>query len=109
MALSEFINKYYIQPIYDPYGGYNYVNSITYGLIAAALLFLIYRFLEKAKIKIDLKFLWALFPFILLGSSARVFVDKEVLPINFWIVSPGIYLAIAGIFLAILAVSYFLE
>ena len=109
MALSEFINKYYIQPIYDPYGGYNYVNSITYGLIAAALLFLIYRFLEKAKIKIDLKFFWALFPFILLGSSARVFVDKEVLPINFWTVSPGIYLAIAGIFLAILAVSYFLE
>jgi len=109
MALNEFINKYYIQPIYDPYGGYNFANSITYGLIAVALLFLIYRFLERAKIKIDLKFFWALFPFVLLGSSARVLVDKESLPITFWTVSPGIYLAIAGIFLATLVISYLAE
>jgi len=97
-VIMNFINRYYLEPLrFDE--GYNFVNSITYALIALALLYVIYKGFEKTNVKINFKFFIGLLPFIILGSSIRAFVDHNLYSYNFWTVSPGIYLLITGIFL----------
>jgi len=110
MALAfDFINKYFITPIYSNTNEYNYINSITYGLIAAGILFLIYKVFEKYELKINMKFFLAVLPFIFLGSMVRMFVDKNIIPVRFFTVAPGIYLSIASIFLLALFISVVVE
>ena len=103
---ADFIDKYFWQPIVAD-SGYNLVNSITYALLAILGLFLVYKLLTKLKVKIDRKFFYALFPFIILGSLLRAFVDSGIYEVCFWKVSPGIYLLITFIFLGILGISLF--
>ena len=113
MALADTLNyqiqKYFIIPFYSGTNEYNYINSITYGLIAAGILFLIYKVLEKNNLKIDMKFFWAVLPFIFLGSMVRMFVDKKIIPFTFFSVSPGLYISIASIFLLSLFISVVIE
>jgi len=105
MAIMDFLNKYFIQPIYDPAGGYNFFNTIAYAIIAIVALIGIYKLLRKLNINIDYKFFYAVLPFIIFGSSFRTFVDAGNYSIGFWTVSPGIYILTAAIFLATLLVS----
>ena len=108
MAVMDFFQTYFITPI-QINGNYNLINSIIYALIALIFLYGIYKILDKQKIEIDFKFFLAVLPFVFLGSFARSLVDFDKLPYSFWTVSPGIYLTIAGIFLAVLALSIFLQ
>jgi uncharacterized membrane protein len=108
MNLMDFINKYYLLPIKFN-EGYNFVNSITYALIAVGILYVIYKGMEKANIKANFKFFIGLFPFIVLGSSIRAFVDHSLYAYNFWTVSPGIYLLIAGIFATCFAIGLIIQ
>ena len=105
MAITDFIQQYFIQPIYDPAGGYNFFNTIAYAIIAIVALIGIYKLLRKLNINIDYKFFYAVLPFIIFGSSFRTFVDAGNYSIGFWTVSPGIYILTAAIFLATLLVS----
>src|SRR3989344_9647340 len=107
MAL-EFAQKYFLNPIYQN-EGYNLVNTITYGLIALAALYVIYKVFQRLKFKIDFNFLLAAVPFVVLGSSLRAFVDHGFYKITFWTVAPGIYIIIAAVFLVILLGSVYLE
>ena len=104
----DFLNKYIIEPIYTD-APYNFVNTILYALIAIAALFGIYKILQKLKINVDIRFFYALLPFIVLGSSIRAFVDHNILGYKFWFVSPGIYLLVAGLFLGVFFLSHVLE
>ena len=104
----EFLNNYFINPIYSG-NPYNFVNTIVYAIIALVLLYVIYKGLEKLKVKINRKFFYALLPFIFLGSSLRAFVDHEIITYNFWTVSPGIWLTITGLFLLCFTISFGLE
>ena len=108
MAVMDFIQNYFITPIQTD-GGYNLINSVVYAIIALILLYGVYKILDKQKIEIDFKFFLAVLPFVILGSFTRSLVDFNKLPYSFWTVSPGIYLIIAGIFLAVLALSIFLQ
>lgn len=103
----DFLNKYIIEPIYTD-APYNFVNTTLYALIAIAALFGIYKVLKRLNVNIDIRFFYALLPFIVLGSSIRAFVDHDVLAYRFWFVSPGIYLLTAGLFLGIFFLSYFI-
>ena len=105
----SFIDQYFIQPIYDPMGGYNFVNTIIYAIAAIVILFGIYKILQKLNVHIDNKFFYAIFPFIILGSSLRTFVDSEIYKISFWTVSPGIYILTAAIFLGAFFASLGIE
>jgi len=96
--VTDFIYKYYLLPIRAD-EGYNFVNSITYALLALGLLYVIYKGLETAKVEINFKFFIGLLPFIILGSSIRAFVDHGFYNYSFWTVSPGIYVLISGVFL----------
>lgn len=104
-----FIGQYFIEPIYDPAGAYNLVNTAVYAVIAIIALFGIYKLIQKLNIHIDNKFFYAIFPFIILGSSLRVFVDSEIYKISFWTVSPGIYILTAAIFLGVFLLSIGIE
>jgi len=102
--IAEILQKYFVQPIID-YSGYNIINTIVY---AAILLFVsfkvIYPFFAKKGINFDLNFVKAVFPYIVLGSTLRVFEDLQLIARNpfpwelgYYFVSPGIYIMI-GLF-----------
>ena len=95
--VTGLLTKYFVGPIYLD-SGYNFVNTIVYAVVALVFLYGLYTGLDKLNIKINRKFFYALLPFVLFGASLRAFVDNGLIKLNFWTVSPGIWMFIAGIF-----------
>lgn len=93
--MADFIEKYFIEPIYTG-AGYNVVNTIIYGLLLGIGIILCYRIIEKFKIKIDEKFLLGLLPFLILGSVLRALEDARLLPKSALLITPGIFFTIFG-------------
>lgn len=106
--LSDFLNKYFIHPIYVE-EGYNLINTAVYAVLALLLLYIIYKFLIRINFKIDLKFFASMVPFIFLGASIRAFVDNDYISTHFWRVSPGIWVLIATLFLVVCLIAYLVE
>jgi uncharacterized membrane protein len=133
-TLDNFINNYYLEPIWS-HEGYNVVNTVTYAIIAIAAVYLLYRLL-KAKVGFSQGFVRGALSFVLLGSTARVVTDaidtgafKPVTPFHQWVldshiwdypgptsgilnyftITPGIYVAVAALFLVSLAAMYKLK
>jgi uncharacterized membrane protein len=75
--MPDFIQEYFIDPIMQN-GWFNPVNTIAYGLILVAAVYLVYRLLARMNIKIDSRFFIAILPFIFWGSSTRVLHDSAV-------------------------------
>ncbi len=98
MAFLEFIKTYFISPFSSVYE-YNLVNTITYGLLAFLGIYLINYFIQHKKLKLDIKFVRQLIPYILFGALMRSYVDKGIIEKGFFTVSPGLYLTIASLFL----------
>ncbi len=92
--IPEFIEKYFVDPI--KYGeGYNWVNTLTYGVILIVASYLVYQYLKR-RIVIDSKFYYSVSTFILLGGSARVLEDMNVSE-SYILVTPLIFFLIFGI------------
>lgn len=104
MDATTFINKYFIEPIYTD-EGYNIYNTLAYALLTLAVLAVLYKVLQKLNFRIDNKFFYAIFPFILFGSSLRAFVDAGIYKAGFWTVTPGVYFLSLFIFLGIFFAS----
>jgi len=121
--MENFINEYFIDPIWS-HSGYNVVNTLAYAVIAIAAVYAIYRAIQ-GRIKIDEKFICSVLWFVLLGSTARVVTDavysgvlEPVTPLHAWAldshlydygyltVSPGIYVVVAAVLLLSMAVLY---
>ena len=94
-----FIDTYFLSPIRFEQG-YSYYNTIAYALIAYLSLWSLNKLFNKTKMKIDVKFLLTLLPFIFIAAFLRVLVDKREIIRAAWNVSPGIYILITSIFLA---------
>ena len=98
-------------------GTYGPVEYAVYGAIMLGLaFFVIYPVLDRRGIKFNAKFVLALLPYILLGSSLRVLEDMHVLPRSwnpleaaYYFVTPGIYLLIAAVAIICLFASIFLS
>ncbi len=88
-----FIQKYFIDPIYQ-HSGYNTVNTIAYGLLLGVGIIGSDRLLSNKKVRIDERFLIATAPFIALAAVIRSLVDAELLPTSFFLITPGIFLSI---------------
>jgi len=88
--------------------GFNYINTLTYAIIALVVIYIIYKLFNKLKIKFNMKFFIAMVPFILLGSGLRALVDHKYIETSFWLVTPGIYLLISGSFLITYLFCFFL-
>ena len=100
--IPEFIQEYYIDPI--KFGeGYNWVNTITYGIILIIASYLIYRYL-KPRVDMDRRFYLSVSTFILVGGSARVLKDMEVSD-SYILVTPLIYFLVFGITILSLVIT----
>ncbi len=96
--MIDFIQKYYIDPIV--YGtGYNIYNTITYGILFAAMVFGIYRLLQRWKIRIDERFFIGILPYIVLGPVLRVLQDAGILN-SYLLVTPLLFFLVFAIALA---------
>ncbi|MFQ5975507.1 MAG: DUF63 family protein [Candidatus Hydrothermarchaeales archaeon] len=91
--MFEFIQKYFIDPIYQ-HSGYNTANTIVYGLLLGVGIIGSERYLAKKEIKVDEKFLMATAPFVILAAIVRSLVDAEIFPTSFFLITPGIFLSI---------------
>jgi len=108
----DFIHEYFCQPIVQSQG-YNIVNTLVFALIALVIaFFVIYPFFTRRGVKFDFKFGLSLLGYILLGSSARLIEDLHLVErtcdpsqAGFWLVTPGIYLAVGSFAIIALAVS----
>lgn len=96
--ISDFIYKYYIDPI--RYGQpYNIVDTLTYAIILVLSVYLLYRWmaqsawLAKTGFSIDTAFVLATIPYIVLGGVLRVVQDTGMIEsdLQFLLVTPLIY------------------
>lgn len=87
---------------------FNVVNTVTYAIIAIIALYIIYKVFNRFKVKFDIKFFLSILPFILIGSGTRALVDNEYINESFWLVTPGIYLVVAALFLSVYLICFLL-
>lgn len=108
--ISDFIYKYYIDPIrYEQ--PYNAIETITYALLLIAALYLIYRWFVRSKFDLDAKFVLATVPYIIFGGVLRVVQDTHVIKSDaqFLIVTPFIYFVIFFYTFGILLLTRWME
>src|SRR3989338_998799 len=72
---GDFIQDYFVHPLISQ-TGYNAVNTAVYATIAIIALYIIWAVFKRKNIIIDKKFIYAVLPFVLLGSTMRVVTDS---------------------------------
>jgi uncharacterized membrane protein len=114
--ISEFIYKYYIDPI--RYGQpYNVVDTLTYAFILIICIFIFYRWLTSSRyqdhnrLTIDTQFILATLPYVVLGGVLRVVQDTGMIKgdLQFLLVTPLIYFVLFFFTLGMIFVSRYLE
>jgi len=117
---DEFVWKYFWGPTVadaddKAYGdvneGYNPVNTIVYGLLLVGALFGILKIIQKYKHKIDLWFIIAITPFVVLGATSRVMEDAELFkePLVYLFIAPQIYIVLGLFVLALFVLSAYIN
>lgn len=109
-GIQGFIYKYYIDPIiYDT--GYNPVNTVTWAIILGLCLFGVLKLLDKLNVKADWDFVKAIIPYIIAGSTLRVFEDAELFnpPLQYLFITPPIYILMFLITVLLLVLSIILQ
>jgi uncharacterized membrane protein len=90
-SLWQFLDQYFIQPMYTR-SGYNAINTFLYAFLFGLGVVYSYRYIIKPlKIKVDERLFWAVTPMVVFGATVRALVDGGVLPENPWILTPGIF------------------
>jgi uncharacterized membrane protein len=91
--------------------GYTIISEITYGIILIIAIYAIYKLLIKLNITVDWRFALALMPYIFFGPISRTLEDTNYFnePIEYWFISPLIYLQIAIYAILFLFLGYYLE
>lgn len=108
MDIGQFLYENFIRPM-DERTGYNPINTAAYALIALLAAYLIYRMLQRLRIKIDERFIGSIVPFILFGATLRVVVDANLLPYTYLTTTPGIYFVIGFLTIASLLLFHHLK
>ena len=109
-GIQGFIYKYYIDPIiYDT--GYNPVNTVTWAIILGLCLFGVLKLLDKLNVKADWDFVKTIIPYIIAGSTLRVFEDAELFspPLQYLFITPPIYILMFLITVLLLVLSIVLQ
>jgi uncharacterized membrane protein len=114
--ISEFIYKYYIDPI--RYGQpYNVVDTLTYAFILVLGVYIFYRwlmrsrYLNRIRLTIDTPFILATLPYVVLGGLLRVVQDTGMIKgdIQFLLVTPLIYFVLFFFTLGMIFLSRYLQ
>jgi len=110
--ISQFINTYYLDPILGD-EGYNPVNTFTWAVILGICIFGVFRLLEKLEVKITPRFIASVVPFVLAGSSLRVFEDSPAgivhPPLTYLLITPNIYFIVFAVTIIFLWLSILLQ
>ncbi|MEM5831581.1 MAG: DUF63 family protein [Candidatus Aenigmatarchaeota archaeon] len=93
--------EYFTNPLKE---GYTFEKTFVLGIIALIAIFLIYKILKKLKVKIDKKFSFSIFFYILFGSSIRVLVDLKIIN-SILFVTPNLWIFTGLITLIFLLIS----
>ncbi len=106
----QYIYKYFINGIVND-ASYNPVDTVTYAILLGISLFGVLKLLVKFKVEIDTRFIMAVTPYILAGSSLRVLEDSGLFlpPLQYLFITPIIYFVIFAVTIAILSLSITLE
>jgi uncharacterized membrane protein len=113
--VSDFIYKYYIDPITQGQS-YNIVDTLTYALILVVFVYLLYRWLSTSTwladigLKIDQAFVLATLPYVILGGVLRVIEDTGMITGNwkFLLITPLIYFTLFFFVVAVIFISRWL-
>jgi uncharacterized membrane protein len=91
--------------------GYNPISTITYAVLLGAGLIAMYWATRRLRLRIDLAFLMASIPIFLFGGVARALEDAELFSgwVQFFFISPLIYVLVALVFMAAIAVGLIVE
>ena len=114
--ISEFIYKYYIDPV--KYGEpYNVVETLTYALFLVLAVYLLYRWMSRSTwlsnigFKIDASFILATLPYVVLGGVLRVIQDAGMITgdLQFLIVTPPIYFVLFFFTIGMIFLALYLQ
>ena len=110
--ILQFINTYYLNPIQND-EGYNPVNTVTWAVLLVICLFGVFKLLNKFEVKITPRFIAAILPFVLAGSSLRVIEDSPAgivhPPFSYLLITPNIYFLVFAVTVGCLWVSIRLQ
>lgn len=108
----QFINTYYLEPIKGD-EGYNPINTFTWAIILGICIFGVFKLLEKLEVKITPRFIASVVPFVLAGSTLRVFEDSPAgivhAPWSYLLITPNIYFLVFAITIICLWISIRLQ
>ena len=106
----QYIYKYYINGIIND-TSYNPVDTLTYAILLGISLFGVLKLLEKLGVEIDTRFIIAVTPYVIAGSSLRVLEDANVFtpPLRYLFVTPLIYFFMFAVTVGILVLAITLE
>jgi uncharacterized membrane protein len=113
--ISDFIYKYYIDPIKTGQA-YNVVDTLTYAIILVIGVYLLYRWLSSstymtdAGFKFDERFILATVPYVILGGLVRVIEDTGMITGDwrFLLITPLIYFVLFFFTIGMMFLSRFL-
>lgn len=114
MGVEEFIETYFIKPVYTS-EGYNIYNTLVYGALLLAGAYGVARLLGHLKVKMDERLFMAALPFVVLGGVLRALEEfaritgAGFLPVSALFLTPGIYLLVAFLGIASLIASVHLR
>ncbi|HEX9709870.1 MAG TPA: DUF63 family protein [Candidatus Thermoplasmatota archaeon] len=86
---------------------YNVVDTVAYALLLVPALLLIWRVLERVRVRVDNRFVLMLTPFLVLGGAGRALEDAVYFrePFVYAFISPLIYVAEGFLVLALVVAS----
>jgi uncharacterized membrane protein len=100
-TITDFLANYF-------FSGYTVFNTLIYGIILLFALYGIIKLFEYLKIK-PTDLIFPLIPFIFFGSGIRALVDNGILPYNWALITPGIYIIVGVSAIATLIFSFYLQ
>ncbi len=109
-TLWQYIYKYFISGIVND-TSYNPVDTLTYAMVLGVSLFGVARILKRYNVEIDSRFMIAVTPYILAGSSLRVLEDSGLFlpPVQYLFITPLIYFVVFAVTISILSIALALE
>ncbi|AEH07447.1 DUF63 family protein [Methanothermococcus okinawensis] len=103
-TFSEFVYKYYIEPI-KLKSGYNIIQEITYGILLFVMVYLFYKVCKLLNIKINKKFALTTIFYIILIALMRALVDAGYIPHSYYTVTPGIVILVGLYYMSSIIIS----
>jgi uncharacterized membrane protein len=96
-SLLDFFRRFFVDPIWER-SGYNWVNTLAYGLLLGVAAVITYRAIKKTGYRFNIDLFIMFMPFLILATTVRALVDAGRYPYTYLLISPGIYITTMAIF-----------